>query len=60
MRVVPQCGREAEVFVQTMFETSKLLIELKTLGFLYRYRRNDSLQNDSLQNNRAMLIAYNL
>lgn len=55
MRVVPQYGKETKVSVQTMFETCKLLIELKTLGFLYRSRRINSLKND-----RTMLITYNL
>ena len=51
MRVVPQYGKEAKVFVQTMFETSKLLIELKTLGLL-----QISEKQQLVLNNQAKLI----
>lgn len=46
---------QAKVFVQTMFETSKLLIELKTLGFL-----QISEKQQFVLNNQTKLITYNL
>lgn len=51
MRVVPQYGREAKVFVQTMFETSKLLIDLNS-----RFSLQISEKRQFVLNNQTKLI----